>query len=105
MCFGILNLSCLSLRILWAPWAQDLCPRPDGRTLGVENPRQLTNSSATSFSKFCSKLNGIVTRNGLEGSHKQKLTWIGSAEMVNSHLIGSAEMLNLHLSRSAEMIV
>ena len=32
MCFGIQNLSCLCLRILRAPWAQDPGPRSDDRT-------------------------------------------------------------------------
>jgi hypothetical protein len=31
MCFDILSLFCLSLRILWDPWAQDPGPRSDGR--------------------------------------------------------------------------
>ena len=30
MCFDILNLACLSLRILWDPWAKDPGPRSDG---------------------------------------------------------------------------
>ena len=36
---NILNLFCLSLRILWDPWAQDLGPRSDGRSfLLIQDP-------------------------------------------------------------------